>query len=135
MRGGLVYALVIFAIGFALGTARVLLVAPRLGATIAVLLEAPFMLVASWRVSRRCIAHFKVSATARRRILMGLVALGTLTSAEIGLAALAFGQSPIGYLLNLESSAGAIGLGAQLAFASFPLLQANPRCVEASKRT
>jgi hypothetical protein len=83
------------------------------------------MLGASWWVSWKCIAHFKVSARPGSRILMGLVALGTLTSAEIGLAAWALGQSPIQYLLNVGSPAGAIGLTAQLAFASFPLLQAS----------
>jgi hypothetical protein len=124
LQAGLVYALVVFAAGILCGAARVLLLVPRVGAAIAVLLESPIMLTASWWVSRSCVARFKVSATASRRIFMGLVALVTLTAAEIGLAALAFGKSPMGYLLDLESSAGAIGLSAQLALASFPLLQA-----------
>jgi hypothetical protein len=105
------------------GTGRILLLVPHLGETIAVLVEAPFMLMASWWMSRKCVARFKVSATPSRRILMGLVALVTLNTAEIGLAVLAFGKSPMGYFLDFESSAGAIGLSAQLAFASFPLLQ------------
>ncbi|ALL70161.1 hypothetical protein K788_0001490 (plasmid) [Paraburkholderia caribensis MBA4] len=39
-------------IGFALGTIRVLLLVPCLGETAAVSLEAPFMLAASWNLSR-----------------------------------------------------------------------------------
>jgi hypothetical protein len=45
---GAVYFLVVFLLGFGLGTIRVLFVAPRLGQTTAVLLETPLMLAASW---------------------------------------------------------------------------------------
>ena len=128
-RAGLVYALAVFAVGFALGTIRVLLVAPRFGATMAVLTEAPFMLAASWWVCLKCTARFRVSAYVRARLLMGLVAFATLLAAEIGLAAVAFGESPVDYLLRLRSLPAAIGLWAQIAFASFPLLQAGARRV------
>ncbi|WP_260436069.1 hypothetical protein [Burkholderia sp. Bp9143] len=40
-----------FAIGFALGTIRVLLLVSRLAETAAVLLEVPLLLAASWKVS------------------------------------------------------------------------------------
>jgi hypothetical protein len=123
VQSGLLYALAIFAVGFLFGTGRMLLLVPHLGATIAVLVEVPFMLMASWWMSRMCVACFKVSATPGHRILMGLMALVTLNAAEIGLAVVAFGESPMRYLMDFESPAGAIGLSAQLAFASFPLLQ------------
>jgi hypothetical protein len=129
VRAGLVYALVVFAVGFALGAIRIWLVAPRFGATIAVLIEAPFMLAASWWVCLKCTARFRVSACVRARLLMGLVAFATLLAAEIGLAAVAFGQSPADYMLRLRSLPAAIGLWAQIAFASFPLLQAGARRV------
>jgi hypothetical protein len=45
---GALYALLVFLIGFILGTIRVLLIAPRLGETIAVLLETPVILGASF---------------------------------------------------------------------------------------
>ena len=125
VRAGLVYALVVFAVGFALGTIRILLVVPRFGPTIAVLVEAPLMLAASWWVCLKCAARFRVTVSVRARLLMGLVAFATLLAAEIGLAAVAFGQSPVDYGLRLRSLPAAIGLCAQIAFASFPLLQAG----------
>ena len=62
---------------------------------------------------------------------MGSVALATLLAEEIGLAAVAFGLSPIDYALSLRSPPGLIGLSAQIAFASFPLVQSNRRCIDA----
>ena len=52
---GALYAIIVFVIGFILGTIRVLLVAPRLGETIAVIIEAPVILTASWFVCRWCV--------------------------------------------------------------------------------
>jgi len=103
LTAGFAYALVVFAIGCALGTIRILLIAPRFGAAIAVLAEAPFILAASWCVSRKCIAQFRVSARVTARILMGSVALGALVSAEMELATVAFGQLPIEYARGLWS--------------------------------
>jgi hypothetical protein len=45
-KGGALYAIIVFVIGFILGTIRVSLVVPRLGKTIAVIMEAPIMLAA-----------------------------------------------------------------------------------------
>jgi hypothetical protein len=92
------------------------------------------MLVASWWVSLKCIAHFRVSASVGARIFMGSVALATLLAQEIGLAAAAFGVSPVGYLLSLFSLPGIIGLSAQIAFASFPLVQSGSRCRDSLPR-
>jgi hypothetical protein len=61
---------------------------------------------------------------------MGSVALVILLAGELGLATAAFGVSPLGYWLSLWSLPGIIGLSAQIAFASFPLIQAGSRCVE-----
>ena len=49
-KAGVAYAVTVFAIGFVLGT-RVLLLAPRVGSTIAVSIEVPVILTASWYVS------------------------------------------------------------------------------------
>ncbi len=45
---GVLYFGLVFALGFILGTLRVLVLEPRLGSTGAVLLELPVMLAASW---------------------------------------------------------------------------------------
>jgi hypothetical protein len=116
-----------FAVGFALGAIRIWLITPRFGTTIAVLAEAPVILLVSWGVCLKCITHFRVSASVTARALMGFVALATLLTQEVGLSALAFGLSPVEYMVSLRSLPGSIGLSAQIAFASFPLLQARCR--------
>jgi hypothetical protein len=86
-KAGALYAIIVFVIGFILGTIRVLLVAPRLGETTAVILEAPMMLAASWFVCRWCGDRLDVRRTVPARSLMGFVAFLVLMSAEIGLGA------------------------------------------------
>ena len=120
---GLVYALSAFAIGFGLGTIRMLFVAPRLGATIAVLIEVPIILYASWMVARWCIAHFAVAESRASRALMGITAFAALLLCELGLSSLLFGRSIAAFFVEYASTAGAIGLGAQVLFAAFPYLQ------------
>jgi hypothetical protein len=46
-KAGVAYAVAVFAIGFLLGTARILLLAPHVGSTIAVSVEVPLILAAS----------------------------------------------------------------------------------------
>ena len=82
-KAGALYAIVVFSIGFILGTIRVLLLAPRLGETTAVIIEAPIMLSASWFVCRWCVARLNVRRTVPARSLMGLVAFLVLISAEV----------------------------------------------------
>ena len=53
-KAGALYAVIVLLVGFILGTIRVLLLAPRLGETTAVILEAPMMLAASWFICRWC---------------------------------------------------------------------------------
>ena len=121
---GVAYALAVFGVGFGLGAIRILVLTPLLGSAIAVLLEAPFILGASWWLSLKCTSQFHVMALASVRVLMGTVALATLMLTEIGLSVTTFHRPPSEYLQSLMSLPGAIGLGGQLAFASIPLLQA-----------
>src|SRR5215472_1132334 len=86
-KAGALYAIIVFVIGFILGTIRVLLVAPRLGETTAVIIEAPIMLAASWFLCRWCVDKLDVRRSVAARSLMGLVAFLVLMSAEVGLGA------------------------------------------------
>jgi hypothetical protein len=122
-KAGLAYAAIAFGAGFILGALRLFLVVPRLGVTVAVLLEAPVMLALSWWVCRWCVARFRVAASWEARLLMGVVALLGLQLAEISLAATLFDQPPASYLRGLGQVPGAIGAAAQLAFACWPLVQ------------
>ena len=121
-KAGALYAMTVFVIGFILGTIRVLLVAPRLGETTAVIVEAPIMLAASWFVCRWCVDRLNVRRTVPARSSMGLVAFVVLMSAEVGIGTV-FGRSIADQLAAYGSLAAAIGLGAQVIFAVFPVIQ------------
>jgi hypothetical protein len=121
-KAGVAYATTVFAIGFLLGTARILLLAPLVGPTIAVLVEAPIILTASWYVSSIWMKRLVVGAEIRTRALVGAFAFVTLMTFEVALS-IGFFHKPIGeYVADLRSAAGAIGLSAQVCFATFPLL-------------
>jgi hypothetical protein len=121
-EAGALYAITVFVIDFILGTIRVLLVAPRLGETIAVIIEAPIMLAASWFVCRWCVDRLDVRRTVPARSFIGLVGFLVLMSAEIGLSAV-LGRSLVDQLAAYKSPPGAIGLTAQVIFAMFPVIQ------------
>ncbi len=125
VNAGTAYALVVYAIGFALGAIRVLVLVPRLGATTSVVLETPIMLAVSWLVSRWSTQWFNLRPDARSRLLMGIVAFTVLVAAELGVAVFAFGESAAQYVSAIWSIAGGIGFVAQICFAGFPLLQSN----------
>jgi hypothetical protein len=121
-KAGALYAIVVFSIGFILGTIRILLLAPCLGETIAVIVEAPVILAASWFVCRWCVDRLDVRRTISARSLMGLVAFLVLMSAEVRLGAV-FGRSFMDQLASYGSLSRAIGLAAQVIFAMFPVIQ------------
>jgi hypothetical protein len=121
------YFAIAFAAGFALGTVRVLIVAPRLGAPLAVLLEAPVMLAVSWAACAAVIRAARLPRTMAAGLLMGAAAFVLLQAAEMALAALAFGRGPLDYWRDLATLPGAEGLAAQVAFGLFPAVQARLR--------
>ena len=124
---GAVYFGIVYPVGFALGAVRVLATAPRLGETVAVLIEAPLILTVSWLASQRCVARFGVPPMTAARLVMGLAAFGLLMTSEFSLALLAFGRSAADQMAGFRSPGGAIGLAAQVAFGLFPLLSTAER--------
>ncbi|HUB44774.1 MAG TPA: hypothetical protein VMB73_07305 [Acetobacteraceae bacterium] len=123
-EAGACYFAAVYAAGFVLGAIRVMIIAPRIGETIAVLLEAPVILAISWAVARRMTRWRGVPADLAPRLLMGLVAFVLLMLAELVVSTLVFHRSVIDHVSAYGSSAGAIGLVAQFAFAALPALQA-----------
>ena len=119
---GALYAIIVFLIGFILGTIRVLLLAQRLGETAAVLVEAPMIRAACWFVCRWCVDRLDVRRTVPARSLMGLVAFLVLMSAEVGLGAV-LGRSLGDQFASYGSLSGTFGLSAQVIFALFPVIQ------------
>lgn len=120
----IVYFALVFAAGFALGTIRVLWIAPRWGELPAVLLEAPIMLFVSWGACGASIRWFDVRG-GQAALAMGAAAFALLITAELALSALAFGRSPAEFLRAFATPAGAAGLASQVAFGLFPVLRAG----------
>ena len=120
---GLVYFLLVFAAGFALGAVRTLFVAPRLGETLAVIIELPLMLVISWIACGAVLKRIDLPPQIFLRLLMGACAFEFLMIAEFALAHFAFSQSIDSFFAGLTRTPGALGLAGQIAFALFPLVR------------
>lgn len=116
---GVRYFLIVFAIGFALGTIRTLFVAPRLGDLAAVAIELPLMLAAAWWVCGRLVR--RLPAGIAPRAVMGSSAFVLLMVTEFAMSLWLFGRSPAAYAAGLVNAAGLLGLAGQVAFAIMPL--------------
>jgi hypothetical protein len=113
----------VFVAGFALGTVRVLLVEPRVGAIVATLFELPVMLAVSWWVVGWAIRRWRVARAAWPRIVMGSTALALLLGTETLLGVYGFGRSFAVQLQAWTEAAGLLGLAAQIAFGCMPLVR------------
>lgn len=118
---GVLYFGAVFALGFALGTARILLVVPLAGEVGAVLLELPVMLAASWAACGWIVRRLRVSAAANARITMGAVAFALLMVAELAVSVFALHRTPAEHFATYRSLGALLGLAAQIVFAGMPL--------------
>lgn len=121
------YFAIVFSLAFALGIVRTLLVAPRTGDVVAVLIETPFVLLASWLAARWCTRRFSVPVQAPDRLAMGLAAFSLLMIVETALGLALFGRPLAQQLAAFGTPAGAIGLLAQVAYGLMPLLSTRRR--------
>jgi hypothetical protein len=120
---GLSYFGVVFAAGFALGILRVLVLAPKLGESVAVLVELPIMLAASWIACRWIIARVGVRQALTDRLVMGGLAFAVLLGAEIGVSVFAFGRTLSAHVAQYQQLPALIGLAGQCLFGLFPIVQ------------
>jgi hypothetical protein len=125
LRAVVAYFAIVFAAGFALGTLRVLTLAPHLGETGAVLIELPVMLAVSWLACGAVLARWRVPPGWRHRLATGGVAFALLMAAELGVSVLAFSRSVAEHLATYRTWGAALGLAAQVAFAAMPLVRAG----------
>lgn len=123
VKAAILYALAVFAAGFALGVVRTFALAPRFGETTAVFLELPFMLAISWFVCGAVLRGVGVAASPPARLLMGGLAFAILLACEAALGLGLMRLSASDWLARFSTPSGAAGLGAQLAFAAFPALR------------
>jgi hypothetical protein len=85
VKAAVLYFALVLGAGFVLGPIRILWVAPRLGARVAELLEAPILLVITRVAAGWIIRRLAVAPTPSRRLGMGSIALSVLLIAEFTL--------------------------------------------------
>jgi hypothetical protein len=111
----------LFALGFFLGTIRVLLVVPEIGVLSATLIEVPLMLVAAFFMCRWTIERWQVPPAVAVRGVMALWFLMLLALFETLVGVALFGRTLAGTWSGLATPAGLIGLTAQSIAALLPL--------------
>jgi hypothetical protein len=119
LQAAFCYFAPVFAAAFCLGVVRVLVLAPALGASGAVLLELPMVLALSWWVAGRVLQRWPAVV----RWQVGALAFAMLMAAEAGLAVVLMGQTPAAFGAGLMTLPGAIGLAGQIAFGPIPALR------------
>jgi hypothetical protein len=115
------YFLILFALGFVLGTIRVLLIAPRFGALAATVSEVPVMITAGYFTCRRVLRRWHVPADMRTRWAMVMLFLLLLAIFETLLGALLFGRTVASQWVALATPAGLVGVSAQIVAALLPV--------------
>ncbi len=116
-----VYCLALFALGFVLGTIRVLFLAPQIGEMGATLVEVPVMLGAAFFLCRWVVGRWLVSPELAVRWGMAFWFLVLLFLLETLVGVALFGRTMSDTLAGLATPAGLIGLTAQVIAALLPL--------------
>ncbi len=119
LKAAATYWAIVFTVGFALGTVRVLWVIPRIGLVPATLLELPLILTASWFAAGWLVRRFGITR-AGEALTVGAVAFAILMAAECALAGVLSGQSPAQWLAGLGQPHALLGLAGQVVFALLP---------------
>jgi hypothetical protein len=122
LKAGVIYFLLVFAVGWILGPIRELWAVPHLGRVTAMLSEAVIMLVAMIVAARWVIRRFAVPQALGATLSTGLVAIGLLFPAEIAGVLLVRGLSLHDYLESFATAPGVISLVTFLLFALMPTL-------------
>ncbi len=123
LKAGAIYFVAVFTLGFCLGVLRTLVLVPRLGETLAVLAELPVILAASWLICARILRSMPMSRPGAAA--MGAAAFALLMIAEAAISMLLAGRSLAAHVALHAELPHLLGLAGQVAFASFPYLQAR----------
>ena len=124
LKSGLFYFVIVFTVGFILGPIRVLWAVPRFGTRWGELMEMPLMLGAIFLAAQWVVHRLAVPPKIWARMGMGLVALGLLLIAEVGLVFQLRGLSIPEYLAGRDPVSGTVYLLMLCVFAAMPWLVA-----------
>jgi len=116
---GTLYFAAVFAFAFVMGVFRTLVVAPRIGATAAVCIEIPIILIVSWIVARRLLRNRSFSLG--QRAVIGAIAFVLTMASEAILSILIRGEGVSVWAASVFTPLGLLGLAGQIGFAIIPL--------------
>ncbi len=119
LRAAVAYWATVFALGFVLGTVRILWVIPLVGLIPASLLELPIILTASWFAAGWLVRRFAIVSSSEA-LAVGALAFAILMAAECALAGVLTGQTPAQWIAGLRQPHAILGLAGQIAFALMP---------------
>jgi hypothetical protein len=122
LKAGIIYFLLVFAVGWILGPIRELWAVPHLGRMAAMLSEAVIMLIAMTVTAQWVIRRFEVPKTLSYTLSVGLIAIGLLFPAEIAGVVWVRGLSFQEYLASFLTGPGVVSLLIFLLFAVMPTL-------------
>jgi len=122
LKAGLLYFALTFGAGFVLGSLRILLLVPRIGARAAELAETPLMIAISWFAARWVVRRLDVPLAARPRLGMGLLALALMLVAEFALVLRLRGLTLEEYFATRDPVSGAAYYSALVLLALMPLI-------------
>ncbi|MGB5483216.1 hypothetical protein [Parasphingorhabdus sp.] len=123
LKAGMFYFLGVFALGFILGSMRLFFLVPFTGPVVAILIEIPLMLLFAWFFCRFLTGRFEIPPETNQRLVMGLVAFAFLMTGEALIAILLQEGRLTDFIMTFDLPENRVGLGAQIAFALFPLIQ------------
>lgn len=117
----LIYFAAVFVAAFAFGTVRTLLLEPRIGETLAVACEAPFLVLVIYLAARHVVPRANPPRTAIALVVVGLVGLLFQQIAEFALVLFA-GETVASHIAYLGTPAGMIYLTILAVFVAMPFL-------------
>jgi hypothetical protein len=123
-RAACLYFVTVFGAGFVLGFLRVLLLVPRVGVRAAELIEMPMMILATVLAARWVVLYLGGTSVRSSPLRVGILALGLLMAAEIGLGNLR-GLPLSEYITGRDPVSGTAYFGALALFALMPVLVAR----------
>lgn len=125
VKSALLYFLLAFAAGFALGAIRVPFLVPRLGERVAELIEAPLMLAAIVLAARFVVAHTARGRGTGALLAIGALALALLLTVEFTVVLKLRGLALGDYFAARDPVAGTVYVLLLLAFAAMPAVVAR----------
>jgi ABC-type uncharacterized transport system permease subunit len=125
VKAGALYFVVVFAVGFVLGTIRTLWFVPRVGVRTAELMEMPIMLTVTIVAARWTVLRLSVPMMWSARLGMGCIALVLMLIAEFGFVLWIRGLSIKKYFATRDPVSGTVYYVMLGVFAIMPLLLAG----------